>query len=931
MKRSKQFGIKLVISTFLMLFLGSSVYSADIPLPEHPRPDFMRADWLNLNGKWQFEFDKANVGESESWFAGNKAFTKDILVPFPWGSELSGIKDEADIGWYSRKITVPADWKGKKVFVVVGASDWISKGWFDGKELGSHQGGYTPFEFELTDIKWGSEQTLTLRVDDTPHPFKLEGKQGYGRAAGIWQTVYLEARPELAIETIHYYPDIDNGKVTVKAELNKATARDSEMILEFAEESGLQTVSEPIQAGVKELEFSVAIPQAHLWSLEDPFLYEVKAKVSDGATTDTVDTYFGMRKISVVKLPGTDIPYIALNNKPIYLQLCLDQSYHEDGYYTFPSDEFMRDEILRSRRIGLNGNRIHIKVEVPRKLYWADKLGLLIMADVPNFWGEPGPKARAESEYTMRRMVKRDFNHPSIFSWIDFNETWGLKTGDDHKYLPETQEWVRDMYHLTKSLDPTRLVEENSTCNWDHVETDINSWHAYRPGYDWREFLDDVCKQTYPGSGHSYIGDNKQDGDPMMNSECGNVWGYEGSTGDVDWSWDYHLMMNEFRRHPKMCGWLYTEHHDVINEWNGYYRFDRSMKYTGVEELVDGMSLNDWHSPIYLSPGVGVCHTVTPGEKVSVPLHLSSMTDKPMGDKLTLKCELYGWDSFGERESYSTFSKELPYKAWMQSELEPLAVTMPSKPAVAVLAMVLENSAGDIVQHNFVTFDVRDGVLPRDETVIEDGVRKRIIRFAPKSYTSGDFSVRLWDVLDGLKVNAAGAGYLEYHIAWPEGLKASDITSAVFKMEASAKELFGKDVVGAKVEEGDFMRGGGTHDPVKLPNAYAMTDEVKYQSAVTVSAAGKVIGRFDLPDDPADHRGILSWHSQLQDKKLREAGSYGYLLSSVFTEESLAAAEAAGEIVLRIAVDDSLPGGIAIYGDKFGRYMLDPTIVFAIK
>ena len=183
-----------------------------------------------------------------------------------------------------------------------------------------------------------------------------------------------------------------------------------------------------------------------LWSLGDPFLYEVEVSFED----DVVHSYFGMRKISTKILPGTDYPYVALNNKPIYLQLALDQSYHPHGYYTFPDDNFIKDEILRTKSIGLNGIRVHIKVEVPRKLYWADKLGLLVVEDLPNSWGEPNKLMKAESEYTLKEMIKRDYNHPSIFSWVLFNEQWGLSTKNDpednkekrSEILPETYHWI---------------------------------------------------------------------------------------------------------------------------------------------------------------------------------------------------------------------------------------------------------------------------------------------------------------------------------------------------------------------------------------------------------------------------------------------------------------------------------------------------------
>ena len=555
----------------------AGLHAQKMPLPEHPRPDFERPDWENLNGSWQFEFDSLDVGISKNWGGSNAYFSKTITVPFPWGSELSGVDDLADIGWYRRTIEVDELWNGRRVFLTIGASDWETSVWLDGKLLGTHQGGYTPFSFELTDhIQYGRSQMLVIRADDKRRDFTLYGKQGYGNARGIWQTVYLEARGTHYLEALHFAPDIDQELVQVSALLSEAA--DSNLSLSISIPNASPTIrhSLTIPAGKRKFTFTIPTPNPHLWNLDDPFLYEVEAKLED----DRLRTYFGMRKISVVDLPGTDYPYIALNNEPIYVQLALDQSYHPGGFYTFPSDQFMREEIERSKAIGLNGIRTHIKVEVPRKLYWADKLGLLVMADLPNSWGEPDERMREEAEYTLREMIQRDFNHPAIFSWIVFNETWGLRTNvivdgkKEQKYLPETQQWVASMYYLTKSLDMTRLVEDNSICcGAGHTETDINSWHAYLPGWAWDEHLRELTANTYPGSSFDFEDGFRQGRQPNINSECGNVWGYEGSTGDVDWSWDYHRMLNTFRMFPKVAGWLYTEHHDVINEWNGYWRF----------------------------------------------------------------------------------------------------------------------------------------------------------------------------------------------------------------------------------------------------------------------------------------------------------------------------------------------------------------------
>ncbi len=902
--------------------------TASIPLPEHPRPDLERENWINLNGPWNFQFDRDNQGLSEKWFQNSDRFDKTILVPFPWGSKLSQVESEADLAWYARSVTVPSAWKGKRVFLVVGACDWRTTVWLDGRELGTYQGGYTPFEFELTPhVKLDEEQSLVFRVDDTDHPFKLNGKQGYGQAKGIWQTPYLEARGESPLASVHFQPDIDRGIVQVKATLLEPAPADLSLELRF-KTGDVPAVTQKIAKGENSADLDVSIPNARLWTLDDPFLYEVAATVrGEGIAEDCIHTYFGMRKIGVVNLPGTGIPYLALNNQPIYLQLTLDQAYHPDGFYTFPSDEFVREEILRSKRIGLNGMRVHVKIAIPRKLYWADRLGMLIMSDVPNSWGEPDADMRKEIETALRGMIQRDFNHPSIFSWVTFNETWGLKSGSQQEYLPETQQWVVSIYRLAKSLDPTRLVEDNSPCLYDHTETDLNSWHSYLPGYKWKQFLDEAVQKTYPGSEWNFAKGFKQGNQPMFNSECGNVWGYKDSTGDVDWSWDYHIMMNAFRRHPKICGWLYTEHHDVINEWNGYYRFDRSEKFTGMSDLAPGMTLQDLHGPFYLSLSDELCQNVQPGETVNVPVFASVFTGRDDWKSLQLLWELYGWDTLGRKETYSQGSREESYFPWMNRELEPLEIVLPDKPALAILTVSLQDAAGSILHRNFTTFLVAEDSSPRDE-IVEN---MHVVRIAPNKFDKAEWSVKQWNVLDGLKVNGAGAGYFEYRIPWPDGLNAEDVREAVFRVEASAKQLFGKDKEGAAKQEGDFMLGKGTHDPSLNPNSYPMTDETKYPSRVRIRAEGETVGVFDLPDDPADHNGVLSWHSQKRDSRLREAGSYGYLLNAAIPQKIWQKCAEKKEIVIRLEVDEALPGGLAIYGERFGRYPTDPSLIFVLN
>jgi len=209
-----------IVAVVCYALLGAGLGAQSLPLPEHPRPDFERAEWLNLNGRWEFAFDRANDGERAGWASGSLPAPREILVPFSWGSPLSGVPDSADIGWYARSITVPAAWRGRRVFVVFGASDWRTTAWLDGQKLGDHQGGYTPFSFELTSQRRaGQPQRLVVRVDDRDHPFKLEGKQGYGKARGMWQTVYLEARGTNPIDAVHFTPHADLAGVGVDVRL----------------------------------------------------------------------------------------------------------------------------------------------------------------------------------------------------------------------------------------------------------------------------------------------------------------------------------------------------------------------------------------------------------------------------------------------------------------------------------------------------------------------------------------------------------------------------------------------------------------------------------------------------------------------------------------------------------------------------------------
>lgn len=915
---------------------GQTAHSAAIPLPEHPRPDFARAEWVNLNGRWRFAFDSADRGARDGWTTGDLPGKREIVVPFSWGAPLSGVPDSADIGWYSRSVTIPAAWAGRRVFVVFGASDWKTSAWVDGAKIGEHQGGYTPFSFELTgSARAAGTRRLTVRVDDSPHAFKLEGKQGYGKARGMWQTVYLEARGSDPLEAVHYTPRSDLTAVGVDVRLRDPAPIELALRLVFTNRPGTPPVTARIGKGATSAYVDVPLPKAHRWSLEDPFLHDVTVSVSgDGVAEDLVSTYFGMRTVSVVNLPGTEHPYVAINGKPVYLQLALDQAYHPDGYYTFPTDSVLRNEIVLAKQIGLNGLREHIKIEAPRKLYWADRLGVLIMADVPNWWGPPDSAAFAEHETALRGMIDRDYNHPAVFSYVMFNETWGLHSKVDNRdrYTEATQRKVVSVYRLAKALDATRLVEDNSICcGAGHTETDLNSWHEYLPGWRWADYVARLSDSTFTGSPFHFEKGWQQGRQPMLNSEFGNVWGYSGSTGDVDWSWDYRRAIDAFRRHPKVAGWLYTEHHDVINEWNGYWRFDRTWKETGFGDLVPGMTLRDLHAPLYVAVGDSLLsHVVNSGAQVAVPLYASFLSGATAyGDSLTMRAELVGWNTFGERKSYSRSVRRVPYRPWMSAPLAPLTVTMPSEASVSVLSVRLEDAKGTVLHRNFTTFIV-GGAAPASGT-LANGKRVLASRVGATEVQSAQWSLKQWKVLKDHKQNGAGSGYVEYRIPWPAGLKVRDVASASFLVEASAKRLNGKDRDSTVTGGGDYMRGGGFHDRSQNKNSYPMTSAYKLPSAVTVLVNGEVAGRRTLADDPADSRGILSWNAQPFDRTLTEAGSYGELLRIPLTAAALATSAEKGEIVIRMEVSEKLPSGLAVYGARFGRYPIDPTVLFVLR
>jgi hypothetical protein len=896
--------------------------------PEHPRPDWQRSEWLNLNGYWEFCFDKNDMGMEERWFSeGNHSFKETITVPFSWSSVVSGIgQDEKGIGWYARTIDWEPAEKETCIFLSFGAVDYRCEVWLNGSSVGSHTGGYSSFEFDVTDV-WNHKgpNRLVVRVEDQDELYQTRGKQGYGEIRGIWQTVWLETRSKNYIQSARFRTRID-GTVEVSGVVYANQQAFSTLRFQFDHETIPHDYELALSPGENYFQTSFKIEAPRLWSPESPNLYEGTIDLqSQGINcVDTVSTYFGIREIKAEKYGDRNYKWIMLNGKPIFLSGTLDQSFHPESHFTFPSDEYIRDEIWRLKRLGLNFVRIHIKPEEPRKLYWADKLGMLVMEDMPCFWGEPDEKARAAYELEAKEIINRDFNHPSIISWVVFNETWGLFSKDkngENVYLPETKEWVLKIYEWAKAEDPTRLIEDNSACNYDHVKTDLNTWHFYLNGYETvREHIQNAVDKTYPGSSWNFTDGFVQSDAPLMNSECGAVWGIDGSAGDSDLAWHYRYMVNEFRRHDKMCGFIFTEFHDVINEFNGYYRMDRQEKSFGYDWFSEGMSLRDLHSPDFIVIEAPPCRTHKSSSKVQIPLLASSYSDQFHGKSVKLSWKLWH-DSLGKRQETATGEQKFEWKGYGVWPLQALEIAMPDCDAVAVLEVTLTTFEGQKITSNFITFDVQSG-NPNGRYAIDGNW----MNIKPINYNSNQWEYT-WNALSDNKLNGATSGYVEYVVELPAHTNQAVIQDLDIFFEASAKIVLAKDKEMVMVKPNDITyMHGAKMDPGMNINSYFMSDEDYYPSLVDVFIDEEKIQQLWLPDDPADSRGVLSWHYQENHRKLEEAGSYGFLQRVRVPSRMVARIFEKGLFTLRLSVSKEVSeksGGLALYGRNAGRYPID--------
>jgi beta-galactosidase/beta-glucuronidase len=404
------------------------VDSGNIPRPEYPRPNFVRPVWINLNGEWEFEFDDANEGLSSGWFDGRE-FSRRIIVPFPYQAPLSGINDKAihEYVWYARAVELSTADCEQDVLLNFGAVDYAATVWVNAHEVGHHQGGHIPFQFDIAPYVRPGTNRLTVRVEDRQDPQQPRGKQShtalphaidYYCTTGIWQTVWLEPVPAIRIEELRINSDAEQNllEVTVYLHAPSAAWRIEVEVLEQDRSVAIEEVTTAIATG----RLRLTIPYAKLWSPESPNIYELKVRLFEGEKLlDEVGSYAGLRGIQLSQ------GRFLLNGQPVFLKMVLDQGYWPDGLLTAPSDEALQTDIGWAKMFGYNGVRKHQKIEDPRWLYWCDRLGLMVWEEMPN-GREWSPKAEELLSAEWQEAVRRDYNHPCIVVWVPVNESMGF-------------------------------------------------------------------------------------------------------------------------------------------------------------------------------------------------------------------------------------------------------------------------------------------------------------------------------------------------------------------------------------------------------------------------------------------------------------------------------------------------------------------------
>jgi beta-galactosidase/beta-glucuronidase len=578
-----------------------------IPRPEHPRPQCLRPDWLNLNGRWEFEIDQGDSGLERGLL--HRPLTDRITVPFAPESAASGVHrtDFLEAVWYARTVEVPSSWTGRHVLLHFGAVDHDTTVWVDGVEVTRHRGGFSSFTADLGAGRAGTRLRVVVRARDSRHGVQARGKQAtwydssgchYTRTTGIWQTVWLEAVPPVHIRRLRITPQLAAGTLTVAAPVT-ANRPGQRLRVELADAAGPAAVAEvPADLDLTPTaQLVLPADRVRPWSPADPHLYDLRVALVDGSGTevDAVRSYAGLRSVAI------DGRRLLLNGEPLFQRLVLDQGYWPDTLLTAPSDAALVRDIELAMAAGFNGARLHQKVFEERFLHHADRLGYLVWAEFAD-WGARGhgpysdhqrPTASFVAQWL--EVLQRDHNHPAIVGWCPLNETdqaW-------HDRITVLDDVTLALFLATKLADPTRPVLDASGYSHRVAETDVYDAHSYEQDPSaFARLLSGLA------AGAPYV--NRADdgrpfslpyaGQPYFVSEFGGIWwdpdAAEAAGADRRESWGYGERVRdeaEFQERfaglvgvlladPEMFGYCYTQLTDVLQERNGIYRFDRTAK-----------------------------------------------------------------------------------------------------------------------------------------------------------------------------------------------------------------------------------------------------------------------------------------------------------------------------------------------------------------
>jgi beta-galactosidase/beta-glucuronidase len=575
------------------------------PRPEYPRPQFVRPNRLNLNGTWQFEFDRGDSGEKRG--VHQRELEQTITVPFCPESVLSGIGDEDfhNAVWYRREVTIPSDaaWDGQRVLLHFQAVDYDATVWVDGREVRRHRGGFSSFTCDCGVVTAGQKLTVVVRARDDHRAMQPKGKQSgryeryschYTRTTGVWQTVWIEpVSPRAHLLRTRVTPDVAGSRFSLVQPL-RGDRRGLRICATLRDEAGIVATHEVAADADLSPQLSLDIPadRVRLWGPADPHLYDLRIELLDdtGGVIDAFDSYAGLRSVTIDGLA------VRINGETIFQRLVLDQGYYPDGILTAPSDEALKRDIELGLEAGFNGARLHQKVFEERFLYWADKLGYLVWGEFADWGcnksGPAGENQQPTASYITQwlEVVERDQAHPSIIGWCPLNETWQNLSDK----ITELDDVTRGMFLATRAMDPTRPVLDTSGYSHRVHETDIYDSHDYDQNVE-------SFRERHAGlaQGNAYVNLHHKDpislpyaGQPYFVSEFGGIWwNPDAKPGEDSWGYGNRpTSIEEFYTrfeglcgvlldNPAMFGYCYTQLTDVYQEQNGIYTFDRRPKF----------------------------------------------------------------------------------------------------------------------------------------------------------------------------------------------------------------------------------------------------------------------------------------------------------------------------------------------------------------